>query len=45
MNPRSIGFVSDHSGFWFKDQLISLFKKENFKTIDYGCFSEMNCDI
>ena len=44
MNPRSIGFVSDHSGFWFKDELISLFRKENFKVIDYGCFSEMNCD-
>ena len=44
MNPKSIGFVSDHSGFYFKDKLINLFKKENFKTVDYGCFSDMNCD-
>ncbi len=44
MNPKSIGFVSDHSGFSFKDKLIELFKNDNFKTVDYGCFSEMNCD-
>ena len=44
MNPRSIGFVSDHSGFLFKDKLIKLFDQDNFKTVDYGCFSEMNCD-
>jgi len=44
MNPRSIGFVSDHSGFVFKDQLIRFFKDDDFKIVDYGCFSEMNCD-
>ena len=44
MSPKRIGFVSDHSGFEFKDKLINLFQSGNFKTVDYGCFSETNCD-
>ena len=45
MSPKRIGFVSDHSGFEFKDKLINLFQSGNFKTVDYGCFSETNCDV
>ena len=44
MLPKRIGFVSDHSGFLFKDKLITYFKDADFKIVDYGCFSEMNCD-
>lgn len=43
MSPSKIGFVSDHSGYEFKEQLINLFKNK-FLTVDYGCFSKENCD-
>lgn len=44
MDPRTIGFVSDHSGFEFKDKIIKLFENDGFETVDYGCFSSQNCD-
>lgn len=43
MAPRRIGFVSDHSGFEFKRDLIELFK-DTYKVVDYGCYSKDNCD-
>ena len=44
MNPRSIGFVSDHSGFQLKEELLELFKSNDFTCVDYGCFSKRDCD-
>ena len=44
MKPKSIGFVSDHSGFKFKDALINLFNKNEYQTVNYGCFSSSDCD-
>lgn len=44
MNPVNIGFVSDHSGFNFKENLIKLFKESGYSTVDYGCFSNRSCD-
>ena len=42
-SPSKIGFVSDHSGYEFKQQLINLFNDKYF-TADYGCYSKENCD-
>ena len=44
MNPKTIGFVADHSGFDFKDKIIHMFQSEGYETVDYGCFSNQNCD-
>ena len=44
MNPKVIGFVSDHSGFRFKDQIKNIFNANGYETVDYGCFSEQGCD-
>lgn len=44
MNPKVIGFVSDHSGFFFKDKLKMIFENEGYETVDYGCFSNQSCD-
>ena len=44
MNPKIIGFVADHSGFDFKDKIIHKFQSEGYETVDYGCFSNQNCD-
>tara|TARA_B100000886_G_C20420816_1_gene491478 strand:+ start:171 stop:1391 length:1221 start_codon:yes stop_codon:yes gene_type:complete len=44
MNPNAIGFVSDHSGFLFKDQLKNIFYENGYEIVDYGCFSEQGCD-
>lgn len=44
MNPKTIGLVSDHSGFFFKDELRKLFQKADYEVVDYGCFSKQDCD-
>lgn len=44
MNPKTIGLVSDHSGFLFKKELQKLFKESQYKIVDYGCFSDSSCD-
>ncbi len=44
MNPKNIGFVSDHSGFSFKEKLRNLFEEDGYITTDFGCFSLNDCD-
>jgi len=44
MSPKRIGFVSDHSGYIFKDKIMKLFQEDNYLTVNYGCYSESSCD-
>ena len=44
MNPKTVGLVSDHSGFFFKDELKKLFQDDGYEVVDYGCFSKQDCD-
>lgn len=44
MKPRKIGFVSDHSGYIFKDKIMKLFQDLDYLTVNYGCYSESSCD-
>ncbi len=44
MNPTSLGFVSDHSGFDLKEELLDLFSLNGLHCVDYGCFSSRDCD-
>ena len=44
MNPKNIGFVSDHSGFLFKESIMKHFDNANYLTTDFGCFSLSDCD-
>ncbi len=39
-----IALASDHAGFALKSAIIQYLKKQNFETIDFGCFTEESCD-
>jgi len=41
---KIIGLASDHSGYKAKSSMIKVLQNMNIKFIDYGCFSDKNCD-
>uniref|UniRef100_A0A6C0EIB3 Nucleotidyl transferase domain-containing protein n=1 Tax=viral metagenome TaxID=1070528 RepID=A0A6C0EIB3_9ZZZZ len=41
---KIIGLASDHSGYNAKNVMINVLKRLDIKFIDYGCFSDKNCD-
>ncbi len=39
-----VALASDHAGFELKSAIILILKKNNIEIIDFGCFSNENCD-
>lgn len=43
-NNISIGIASDHAGFDYKKNVVSLLKEQGYEITDYGCFSTESVD-
>ena len=43
-NIQVIGLSSDHSGFDSKNKMIDYLESKKIKYIDYGCFTNDDCD-